>query len=75
METPDWIAEGYCHNKPHLTHLFFSDDPSEQASAKRMCNVCPVRAMCLLGALERNERFGIWGGTTPADRKRIRAAL
>lgn len=75
MDTPAWIADGYCHNKPHLTFLFYSDQPSEQESAKRMCTVCPVKAQCLVAALERNERFGIWGGTSPADRKRLKARL
>lgn len=71
IETPDWIAEGTCHNKPHLTFLFFSDDPYDQAQAKSMCARCPVASFCLVAALERRERFGIWGNTTPADRRRI----
>jgi len=75
MNTPDWIEEGRCHDRPHLTYLFFSDDPSEQKTAKAMCGECPVRAHCLVYSLESNERFGIWGGTSPAERKRIRERI
>lgn len=41
----------------------------------RMCSTCPVRVDCLLEALQRDnfEDVGIWGGTTPAHRRAIRA--
>jgi len=71
METPEWIEQGRCHSKPHLTYLFFSDDPSEQKAAMSMCSTCPVRSFCLAAALERREKFGIWGYSSPADRKRM----
>ncbi|HKY15481.1 MAG TPA: WhiB family transcriptional regulator [Microthrixaceae bacterium] len=45
-----------------LTRLFFSDELHEIAQAKRICATCPVMAECLEGALERHERWGVWGG-------------
>lgn len=75
METPDWIADGVCHNKPHLNYLFFSDDRAEQDAAKSMCARCPVASFCLVYAIENGEKFGIWGGASPADRRRMKAAL
>lgn len=75
METPDWISEGVCTSKPHLTRLFFSDQPSEQDEAKAMCHTCPVAAHCLVAAILRDERFGIWGGLSPADRRRLKGKL
>lgn len=40
--------------------------------AKEFCNGCPVKVECLLYALENDEEFGIWGGATPDERRRIR---
>ncbi|MFI5945884.1 WhiB family transcriptional regulator [Streptomyces uncialis] len=43
--------------------------------AKAICSVCPVVDACLRGALERREPDGIWGGTTPSERRAmLRAA-
>jgi hypothetical protein len=35
---------------------------------------CEVRADCLAHALDEPERFGIWGGTSTPERRRIRRA-
>lgn len=38
-------------------------------AAKAICdNICPVRTECLQWAYEHDERDGIWGGLTPAER-------
>jgi WhiB family redox-sensing transcriptional regulator len=40
------------------------------AEAKRICRGCDddVKAECLQFALDRDIRFGVWGGKTPAER-------
>ena len=45
-----------------LTHLFFSDDLLDIARAKAICRKCTQAAVCLGGALERVEPWGVWGG-------------
>ena len=45
-----------------LTHLFFSEDLYDIARAKAICAKCPVSSLCLRGALERQEPWGVWGG-------------
>lgn len=41
--------------------------------AKQLCNeVCPVRELCLQDALERNDKYGVLGGTDPDERATIR---
>jgi WhiB family redox-sensing transcriptional regulator len=40
--------------------------------AKAICQHCPARERCLDWALEANERHGVWGGTTPLERARMR---
>jgi WhiB family redox-sensing transcriptional regulator len=42
--------------------LFFAELPADVESAKALCTECPVRQMCLTGALERREPWGVWGG-------------
>ncbi len=44
---------------------------------KRICGRCPVRAQCLEYALSGADTWGgiatgIWGGTTPQERDRLR---
>ena len=43
-------------------------DPEDQAET---CAHCPVAAQCLDYALTHNLRFGIWGGTSGHERKRL----
>ena len=45
-----------------LTELFFSDLYVDIARAKAICSRCSLSNSCLLGALEREEPWGVWGG-------------
>ena len=42
--------------------LWFSERPADLEQAKAYCQLCPLRAACLAGALERAEPCGVWGG-------------
>ncbi len=42
--------------------LFFAESPADVELAKSLCGPCPVRSECLIGALERREPWGVWGG-------------
>lgn len=42
--------------------LWFAESPADVEQAKALCLSCPVREMCLDGALERREPWGVWGG-------------
>jgi WhiB family transcriptional regulator, redox-sensing transcriptional regulator len=42
--------------------LWFAESPADVEAAKALCQECPVRALCLDGALERREPWGVWGG-------------
>ena len=42
--------------------LFFAESPADVEAAKALCLDCPVREVCLQGALERREPWGVWGG-------------
>lgn len=47
---------------------------SREQQAKAVCASCTVRAQCLDQALERGERYGIWGGLTDLERRHLRAS-
>ena len=42
--------------------LWFSDLPPDLQLAKAYCQPCPMRRVCLAGAVERHEPHGVWGG-------------
>jgi WhiB family transcriptional regulator, redox-sensing transcriptional regulator len=37
-----------------------------------ICQTCPIRIPCLNFAMENDEIHGIWGGTTPEERRRAK---
>lgn len=51
-----------------------SDHLPGKVRAKRFCRECPVKTACLTYALNRNERFGIWGGVDMANTRHRTAA-
>lgn len=66
-----WQIEAKCSEQD--TELFYADYGSvEYRQALVFCQGCPVRAECLSYAIETNEVWGIWGGATPAERRRIK---
>jgi WhiB family redox-sensing transcriptional regulator len=51
---------------------FFYPEQGDQADEpKAVCRPCPVRAECLEHALRYREKFGVWGGCTERERRRI----
>jgi len=42
--------------------LWFAELPADVEHAKTLCGDCPVRELCLGGALDRREPWGVWGG-------------
>jgi WhiB family transcriptional regulator, redox-sensing transcriptional regulator len=53
---------------------FFPEKGGSTREAKRVCVDCPVRLQCLEYALGNDERFGIWGGLSERERRRLRLA-
>ncbi len=51
---------------------FFPEKGGSTREAKRICSGCDVRAECLDYALAHDERFGIWGGLSERERRRLR---
>lgn len=74
VETFPQLGDGLCRDfEPDL--MF--PEPTDRAATARavaVCRGCPVRAACLTWALANPAltEYGVWGGTTPAQRRRKR---
>jgi WhiB family redox-sensing transcriptional regulator len=76
MREQNWRSEAACINTG--SHHFFPAGDDNQgpesdeaiAYARTVCSVCPVTDECFLYAIETNQRYGIWGGTTAKERRR-----
>lgn len=52
--------------------LFFPERGASTREAKEVCRGCVVRLDCLEYALANGEKFGIWGGLSERERRRLR---
>lgn len=73
----DWPEQAACRGDGTDRHWPVGEEDSEgyqrqAGEALDVCAWCPVRAECLRYALSAGEDEGIWGGTTPAERRRLR---
>jgi WhiB family transcriptional regulator, redox-sensing transcriptional regulator len=71
-EEPDWQENALCAQTD--PEAFFPEKGGSTREAKRICSGCDVRAECLEYALAHDERFGIWGGLSERERRRLRRA-
>ena len=65
-----WVAQAACAGMD--AELFFPDQGQSAAEAKAVCRGCPVRFECREHAMRNGERFGVWGGLSERDRRRMR---
>ncbi|UDG98909.1 WhiB family transcriptional regulator [Rhodococcus opacus] len=70
----DWQMHALCRNTG--TELFFAHDDEgrgarirRERQAKAVCATCPVQRECHTHAITVGEPYGVWGGTTEADRR------
>ena len=73
---PAWFTQAECRGiDANLFHPTDKDGNkagrADIAAAKRVCNVCPVRAECLEYALDLAMFDGVYGGTTGRERRQI----
>jgi WhiB family redox-sensing transcriptional regulator len=65
-----WQEDALCAQTD--PEAFFPEKGGSTRDAKRICAQCTVRAECLEYALKNDERFGIWGGLSERERRRMR---
>jgi WhiB family transcriptional regulator, redox-sensing transcriptional regulator len=51
--------------------VFFPVSEEEAGPALAFCGACGIRAECLSWALKNSERYGVWGGLTEQQRRRL----
>lgn len=54
---------------------FFPEKGGSTREAKRICQGCEVKPECLEFALHNDERFGIWGGLSERERRRLKRGI
>ena len=65
-----WQGEAVCAQTD--PEAFFPEKGGSTREAKRVCQSCDVRQECLEYALAHDERFGIWGGLSERERRRLK---
>ncbi len=70
-----WADHAACRTEnPELFFPLAIEPYSWQVKrAKQVCGGCPVRRDCLTYALESAQKYGVWGGATEEERRRLRA--
>ena len=66
----DWMMFALCQQVD--PEKWFPVRGASVTDAKRICRDCPVRTQCLQYALDNDERFGIWGGLSERERRRLK---
>jgi len=70
VDEASWQMEANCLGVD--PDLFFPERGASTKEAKAVCRGCMVREDCLEYALANGEKFGIWGGLSERERRRIR---
>lgn len=70
---PEWQDRALCSQTD--PEAFFPEKGGSTREAKRICGRCDVKGDCLEYALGHDERFGIWGGLSERERRRLKRHL
>lgn len=65
-----WMAESLCAQVD--PELFFPDKGASTKEAKKVCQKCPVTSECLEYAMSSDDRYGVFGGLSERDRRKLR---
>lgn len=66
---PDWHADALCSQTD--PDAFYPEKGQVPTKALIVCGNCPVQTQCLEWALANDERYGVWGGKTEPERRRM----
>jgi WhiB family redox-sensing transcriptional regulator len=69
-EEQNWQERALCSQTD--PEAFFPEKGGSTREAKNICVGCEVRGECLEYALEHDERFGVWGGLSERERRRVK---
>ncbi|HEY5685003.1 MAG TPA: WhiB family transcriptional regulator [Acidimicrobiia bacterium] len=66
------LWQDYANCRGADADLFFPERGASTRRAKSICGACEVRTDCLEYAIVNGEKFGIWGGMSERERRRVR---
>ena len=74
VRTHDWDVSAWRTRSACLDSdpdVFFPISEEEAGPALAFCGACRIREECLAWAMKNGERYGVWGGLTERERRRI----
>jgi WhiB family redox-sensing transcriptional regulator len=73
LDDEEWQERALCAQTD--PEAFFPEKGGSTREAKRICQGCEVKDECLDYALAKDERFGIWGGLSERERRRLKRGI
>jgi WhiB family redox-sensing transcriptional regulator len=73
IDDEQWQERALCAQTD--PEAFFPEKGGSTREAKRICLGCEVKDACLDYALAKDERFGIWGGLSERERRRLKRGI
>ena len=70
FDVPDWMDQARCSETD--AEAFFPEKGGSTRYAKKVCMACEVRTDCLEWAIATDQRFGVWGGMSERERRKIK---
>jgi len=70
IHVPAWMGEAVCAQTD--PEVFFPEKGKSSRAAIRICKGCSVAPECLTYSLKFGERFGVWGGVSERNRRKMR---
>lgn len=71
-QDPAWRTHGVCQSVD--PEMFFPAPTEPADGAVAVCRGCDVQGSCLAWALDVGDCHGVWGGTTPRERRAMLVA-
>ncbi|CAN5252006.1 hypothetical protein BH09ACT8_BH09ACT8_63350 [soil metagenome] len=69
----EWPSRAVCSQTD--PEAFYPEKGGSTKDAKKVCVGCPVRSECLQWALDHDERYGVWGGLSERERRRLKQGV
>lgn len=66
-----WQDDAHC-TQVDPEQFFPSQGTRTTVAAKKVCSGCPVITQCLEYSLAANEHYGVWGGLSEMDRRKLK---
>jgi WhiB family transcriptional regulator, redox-sensing transcriptional regulator len=68
---PRWDQRACRDADPELFFMIEEWDKIPHPGQSALCSTCEIMTRCLEWALQNNEKYGVWGNTTPYQRKQL----